>query len=35
VVIDLVVEKLLDSETIDGEEFRELVKKYTVLPSKR
>ena len=34
VVIDLVVEKLLDSETIDGEEFRELVKKYTVLPSK-
>jgi cell division protease FtsH len=35
VVIDLVVEKLLDLETIDGEEFRELVKKYTVLPSKR
>jgi len=34
VVIDLLVEKLLDSETIDGEEFRELVKKYTVLPSK-
>jgi cell division protease FtsH len=34
VVIDLIVEKLLDSETIDGEEFRELVKKYTVLPSK-
>ena len=34
VVIDLVVEKLLDLETIDGEEFRELVKKYTVLPSK-
>jgi len=35
VVIDLVVEKLLDLETIDGEEFRELVKKYTILPSKR
>lgn len=34
VVIDLVVEKLLDAETIDGEEFRELVKQYTVLPSK-
>jgi cell division protease FtsH len=34
VVIDLIVERLLDSESIDGEEFRELVKKYTVLPSK-
>jgi len=34
VVIDLVVEKLLDAETIDGEEFREIVKQYTVLPSK-
>ena len=34
VIIDLAVEKLLDSETIDGEEFRKLVKKYTVLPSK-
>jgi cell division protease FtsH len=34
VVIDLVVEKLLDSETIDGEEFREIVQQYTVLPSK-
>jgi len=34
VVIDLVVERLLDAETIDGEEFRELVEKYTVLPSK-
>jgi len=34
VVIDLIVEKLLDSETVDGEEFRELVKQYTVLPSK-
>ena len=34
VVIDLAVEKLLDAETIDGEEFRKLVKEYTVLPKK-
>jgi cell division protease FtsH len=34
VVIDLAVEKLLDSETIDGQEFREIVQQYTVLPSK-
>jgi len=34
VVMDLVVEKLLDAETIDGEEFRNLVKQYTVLPTK-
>ena len=34
VVIDLAVEKLLDSETIDGEEFRNIVQQYTVLPSK-
>ena len=34
VVIDLVVEKLLDSETIDGGEFRKIVDKYTVLPVK-
>ena len=34
VIIDLVVEKLLDAETIDGGEFRELVGKYTVLPQK-
>jgi cell division protease FtsH len=33
VIIDLAVEKLLDSETIDGNEFRELVSQYTVLPS--
>lgn len=32
VVIDLVVEKLLESETIDGAEFRELISQYTVLP---
>ena len=34
VIIDLAVEKLLETETIDGQEFRELVSKYTVLPSK-
>lgn len=34
VVIDLVVEKLLDAETIDGDEFRNLVSNYTVLPAK-
>jgi cell division protease FtsH len=34
VIIDLAVEKLLDSETIDGNEFRQLVGKYTVLPAK-
>jgi len=34
VVIDLAVEKLLDAETIDGFEFRKLVKEYTVLPQK-
>ena len=35
VVIDLAVEKLLDGETIDGDEFRKLVSQYTVLPSKK
>jgi cell division protease FtsH len=34
IVIDLAVEKLLDVETLDGEDFRELVKQYTVLPTK-
>ncbi len=34
VIIDLAVEKLLDAETIDGTEFRELVGQYTVLPQK-
>ena len=34
VVIDLAVEKLLDDETIDGDQFREIVTKYTVLPKK-
>ena len=35
VIIDLAVEKLLESETIDGIEFRELLTKYTVLPLKK
>ena len=35
VVIDLAVEKLLDSETIDGEEFRRLIQEYTLIPSKK
>lgn len=35
VVIDLSVEKLLDVETLDGAEFRELVSEYTVLPDKK
>ena len=34
VIIDLVVERLLDIETMDGEEFRELLSSYTVLPQK-
>ncbi len=34
VIIDFLVEKLLDSETIDGNEFRKIVSKYTILPSK-
>jgi cell division protease FtsH len=34
VIIDLVVEKLLDAETIDGFEFRKLIGQYTILPEK-
>jgi len=34
VVIDLIVEKLLDEETINGDELRQLVKNFTILPSK-
>jgi cell division protease FtsH len=34
VVIDLVVEKLLDKETMDGDELRELLSSYTILPNK-
>jgi cell division protease FtsH len=32
VIIDLVVEKLLDAETISGEEFRTILSDYTLLP---
>ena len=34
VIIDLIVERLMDIETMDGKEFRELVSTYTILPSK-
>jgi cell division protease FtsH len=34
VIMDLIVERLLDSETLNGDEFRELVKQYTILPVK-
>jgi cell division protease FtsH len=34
IIIDLAVEKLLDVETLDGEEFREIVREYTILPTK-
>ena len=34
VIIDFVVEKLLDAETIDGTDFRKIVREYTLLPSK-
>lgn len=34
VIIDLIVEKLLDVETLDGDEFRKLVNTYTILPNK-
>jgi len=33
-IIDVVVEQLLESETINGEEFREVIQEYTLLPSK-
>ena len=35
VIIDLIVEKLLDAETLTGDEFRELVQEYTIPPSKK
>ena len=34
VIIDLIVERLLDSETLNGNEFRDLVRQYTILPNK-
>ena len=33
-VIDLATEKLLEDETITGEEFRKIIQKYTILPAK-
>jgi len=35
VIIDVIVEKLLNIETMDGTEFRELLSMYTVLPNKK
>lgn len=35
VIIDLIVEKLLDAETLTGDTFRDLLKQYTVLPVKK
>lgn len=35
VIIDLIVEKLLDTETMEGTEFRELLSIYTTLPDKK
>jgi len=34
VIIDLAVEKLLENETIDGEDFIQLLSEYTILPQK-
>ena len=34
VIVDLAVEKLLDVETMDGKEFRQLINTYTILPNK-
>ena len=34
VIIDFIVEKLLDAETLNGDEFRDLILKYTIPPSK-
>ena len=35
VIVDLIVEKLLDAETITGDEFRTLVQEYTIPPVKK
>jgi len=35
VAIDLIVEKLMDVETLDGPEFRQLLSTYTILPNKK
>ena len=35
VIIDLIVEKLLDAETLTGTEFRQLLEQYTLSPTKQ
>jgi cell division protease FtsH len=35
VIIDLIVEKLLDAETLTGDEFRSLLNQYTIAPIKK
>ena len=35
IVIDLIVEQLLEVETLDGDEFRQLLSQYTILPNKK
>jgi len=35
VIIDFIVEKLLDAETLNGNEFRELLEQYTIFPTKK
>lgn len=35
VIVDLIVEKLLDAETLTGDEFRMLLKQYTIPPIKK
>ena len=35
VIIDLIVERLLDTETLNGDEFRKLVEQYTIPPIKK
>ena len=35
VIIDLIVERLLDVETMEGEDFRRLLSSYTILPNKK
>jgi cell division protease FtsH len=34
VIADIVVEKLLEVETLDGKEFRNIINQYTILPTK-
>ena len=35
VIIDFAVERLLEVETLDGNEFRSIISQYTILPEKR